>query len=518
MARPSEININNFTGGLSTIQSWEMKENQLVTASNMYYNQQKQIISRGWYAAYLPKPSSKPMTSYFFHQRDDGLWKFTLAVCWDVMYSYNETTNARTSIKTGLTEFETNPVFNGARTRRDFAVYNNIVYMCNGVNNYASRDGTTYTEYAAQPKCRYIQYLWDRIFGAWEDANPITVYYTGAVPANANTLNANFTKVWGDETWAINGLSEIWNLIVAIKDVKIYVINPVAGTATPIDAQWWWYCNRTLKNVWNSLVFFNEKWVDTLKQRQWVTGSTWLETSSISDDVLSIFNQVDRKNYNFQCSLYNRIDQKYYISVDTNNDTVPDFMMVFSSITWWRTTYSLPSMFDMGIYIDNNQDTHYVFAWTDWQLYEFEVGDQDFWQDISHKVETKRIDRWTPWKIKTHSYIDIIGYKAIGTKINVDVFGEWIFKTWWEITDANIDYSVQYKTIWARPTGTAPLWWEQQGDEIKIYKYSVRITTYIPSQDISIALDSVWGTRTMDRIRIGVEWEPIDVFYTNQYL
>ena len=111
--------------------------------------------------------------------------------------------------------------------------------MCDGVNNYASWNGTTYTEYASQPKCRYISYLWDRVFRAWEDANPITIYYTWAVPANANTLNANFIKVWWDETGAINWLTELGNVIVAVKDAKHYAINPVAGTATPIDAQRW---------------------------------------------------------------------------------------------------------------------------------------------------------------------------------------------------------------------------------------------------------------------------------------
>jgi len=518
MAKVSEININNFAGGINLIQSWETKDNQLLIAKNMYYNKDQQLITKLWYKAFLPKIWTKPITSYFFHQRDDGLWKFVLAVCWDIMYSYDETTNTRTSIKTGLTEFETNPVFNGARTRRDFAVYNNIVYMCNGVNNYASWNGTTYTEYATQPKCRYLSYLWDRIYGAWEDANPITLYYTWAVPANGNTLNANFVKVWWDETGAINGLSELWNLTVVIKDAKIYVVNPVAGTATPIDAQWWWFCNRTLKNVWNSLVFFNEKGIDTLKQRQWVTGASGLETTSISDNVLSLFNKVDRKNYNFQCSMYNRIDGKYYVSIDSNNDTIPDTMLVFSSITGWRTTYDLPSMFDMWLYIDNNQDIHYVFAWTDWQLYEFETGIYDYWNEISYEVKTKRFDAWIPWKVKTHVYMDIIGYKSLGTEINVDIYSENMFETGWKITDDNIQYDVWYKTIGTTPIWSQPLWGYNEGDEIKIYQYSVRITMYVTGQDIQVALDSLWWVRTIDRLRIWLEWQPIDVFYSNQYL
>jgi hypothetical protein len=514
----TEIKINNFEGGVSTIQSWSMSDNQLLVAKNMYYNKDRQLITRMGYKEYLPKISTNPITSYFFHQRDDWQGKFVLAVCGDVMYSYNEGLNARTSIKTWIAEFETNPLFNWARTRRDFAVYNNIVYMCNGVDNYASRNGTTYTEYSGQPKCRYIQYLWDRIYWAWEDANPITLYYTWAVPTNANTLNANFVKVGGDETWAINWLSEIWNLIIATKDAKIYVVNPVSWTATPIDAQGGWFCNRSLKNVWNALVFFNEKGIDTLKQRQGVTWSTWLETSSISEDVITIFNKVQRKNYNFQCSMYNRIDWKYYVCIDSNNDTVPDTMLVFSSVTWSWTSYDMPSMFDMWIYIDNNQNTHYLFAWTDWQMYEFEAWGVDYWNSISYEAQTKKRDAGEPWRLKTYSYIDIIWYKSAWTAIDVWVYSEDIFQTWGSITDANIDYSVSYKTIWSASVWSLPLWWEQQGDETKIYLYSVRIACYITWQNISLKLSSEWWTRTIDRVRIGIEWQPIDVFYTNQYL
>lgn len=518
MSKANEITINNLSGGISTIQFWEMKDNELQVATNMYYNKNKQLQSRLWRREYLPKVWTKPITSYFFHQRDDGNGKYCIVVCGDVMYSYNETTNVWTSIKSWLTEFETNPVFNGARTRWDFAVYNNIVYMCDGVNNYASYDGTTYTEYGSQPKCRYISYLWDRIFGAGEDANPITVYYTWAVPANANTLNANFVKVWGDETGAINGLTELGNVIVAVKDAKIYVINPVAGTGQAIDSQGGGFCNRSIKNVWDSIVFFNEKWVDTLKQRDSVTWSSALTTESISKNVVSIFNKVQRKNYNFQCSLYNRDAGNYYISIDTNNDTIPDTMLVYSSITGWWTTYTLPSMFDMGIYIDNNQDIHYIFTGTDWQLYEFETGIYDYWQLIAHKVKTKPYNQNTPWKIKAYEYIDIIGYKALGTIIDVNINGEWEFETWWQITDANIDYSVSYKTISSRKVWSEPLGGIQQWDEIKIYQYVVKLSCYIVGENIDIDMQSSWGTRTVDRLRMWVTGQPIDVFYSNQYL
>ena len=177
-----------------------------------------------------------------------------------------------------------------------------------------------------------------------------------------------------------------------------------------------------------------------------------------------------------------------------------------------------PSMFDMGIYIDNSLNTHYVFAWTDWQLYEFETGSYDYWQDIMHEILTKKYNQDQPWKIKTASYIDLIGYKAQGTNIDVEIFSEDIFQTGWEITDINISYNVWYKTIGSKSLWAESLWGMQQGDDIKIYQYTVRITCYVSWENVSIWMKSQWWTRTLDRLRIWFEWQPIDVFYTNQYL
>ena len=85
-----------------------------------------------------------------------------------------------------MTEFETATAKTSWRTRWDYAVYKNIIYMCDGVNNYARWDGTTYTEYAAQPKIRYISYMQDTLFGAGDDTNPNSLYYTSALPASGS--------------------------------------------------------------------------------------------------------------------------------------------------------------------------------------------------------------------------------------------------------------------------------------------------------------------------------------------
>lgn len=59
------------------------------------------------------------------------------------MYQYTESTNTWTSKQTGLIEYEADGV---TRTKWSFAVYKNIIYMCDGVNPYMYYDGTTVTQ------------------------------------------------------------------------------------------------------------------------------------------------------------------------------------------------------------------------------------------------------------------------------------------------------------------------------------------------------------------------------------
>jgi hypothetical protein len=80
--------------------------------------------------------------------------------------------------------------------------------MCDGVNKYASYNGTTYTEYAGTPKFRYLQYMGDRVFGAGVDSTPTTLYYTSAAAADAQNP-ANLLVVGGDEWGKINAIKEL---------------------------------------------------------------------------------------------------------------------------------------------------------------------------------------------------------------------------------------------------------------------------------------------------------------------
>jgi hypothetical protein len=328
-----QYGIKDFQGGLNLTQNTLIKDNQFVTLKNFFYNSSKQLQTRYGYKTFGNLIGTSPITSYFFFQRDDTLATMALCVSGTKMYKYTEGTSTWTEIKSGLTEYETITGLTTHRTRWDWAVYKNIVYMCNGVNNYASYNGTTYTEYAAEPKCKYISYLGDRMFGAGDWSNPISLYYTDAAAADATDLNKNVVVVGGDETGSINGLTELGQVILAYKSNRVYSVDVTNTRAIPVDAHNGGYSNRSIKPVANSIVYFTDKGVDTLKPRSGVDGSQALESLPLGEDIRALTDKIEEIQYNSCAGWYNKALNNYYLTFDTNNDNIPDTTLVYSTLT-----------------------------------------------------------------------------------------------------------------------------------------------------------------------------------------
>lgn len=514
-------NFNNFTWWLNLIKGTDIADSDFVITRNMKYNNAHQIQSKLWYKKFGNEIWSSPVTSYFFYQRDDTLARIALCVSWTQMYSYNEWTGLWVSIKTWLTEFETNLNKVWQRTRWDFAVYKNIVYMCNWVDKYASYDGTTYTEYPAQPKIRYIQYLWDRIFWAWDDSNPITLYYTAAAPANANTINGNLVVVWWDETWIINWLNEYSQIVLVFKSNKIYAVNVAANTVEPIDSQTWWYSDRTIFTVWNSLVYLNERWIDSLIKRDWVSWTSAIESSTLSDKVRELTKMIKPIVYNSNVWRYNKPYNNYYFTFDTNSDDSPDSTLVYNSTVKSWTQYILPEIYDYGIYIDSSGNKKYIFTsalW--WQCYEYEVWYQDDWQDYSTMIETKPFDFGDSLQLKNSEFVDLTWWKQKWWDILIEILWDWDVLLDATITDSNLDLDWDSQRLWIYPEWRETMWaWSNDIDEdIELFPYTVRVPMYEIYNTISIRMSATWVQWILDRMRIQYNWWTKEIFNYNNIL
>lgn len=635
--------IKDFQWWLNLTQDTLIKDNQFTVLKNFFYNSSKQLQTRYGYTTFGNLIWTSPITSYFFFQRDDTLATTALCVSGTKMYKYDETSSTWKERKSGLTEYETITGLTTHRTRWDWAVYKNIVYMCNGVDSYAAYnsaafasayltgwtsatsvvatwnavtdgsfritiDGTQrditglnfsaattmanvatiiqtwiraatwsletcvwstnkfiissvnltsnsaitvasavwswtdiswagwtafmdcdswagdesvtnvvtgYTEYAGQPKVRYLNIIGNTIFWAGQDTNPSTLYYSASQPADWSAIDTNDIVVGKDETGRINGIIELGIVTLAVKSGKIYSIDIVNEKAQAIDAHNGWYSNRSLRAVANSIVYFTDKGIDTLKPRQWVdTSAGSLDSSPLGEDVRALTDKVKELQYNSCAGWYNKALNNYYLSFDTNNDNIPDTTLVYSTLTKGWTQYTYPEIYDYWFYINSSNVRSYVFASaTTGQMYTMETGYTDNGETISYELESKRFDFGTPGLSKTFDYVDVIGYASIDSNISVKVNVDGELASESTITNANLQIDSVVKTIWYSAIGTEALTWEtSDSDTIDLYRYTFRVPMYSMGSDISFNMSSDGGVWILEQARISRDDQPVDVF------
>ena len=506
-------NIENFRGWLSLVEPGNLEDNQFEVLKNLYYNKDKRVQTRRGITEFGDAIWSSPITSYFFFKNDTTWDTMALCTAGTNMYKYDEWTTTWNSIKSGLTEFEADWV---TRTRWSFVVYLNVVYMCNWIDAYASYDWTTYTEYWAQPKCRYLRYMADSVYWAWDDANPSTIYATTAWAANANTLNANDIKVGWDELGRINGMLDLGNLLLVFKDKKIYSVAWDLASSQAIDAQNGWYCHRAIKNVENAIMYYNDAGIDSVKPRSWVSWAAALAAEPLANDLRALLDNIAASQRNNNAWWYNTFLNNYYFSFDTGNDSIPDSTLVYSSLVWAWSEYTLPAIYDYGYYIDSDWVYHYLVASANGgQMYEIETWFTDFTWAISTELKTKQWDFNQTWLWKTFDAIDIVWLKNEWSEITVEVIvdGETVVSS--VIDDTFIDITGWPISIWEKPIWVyATAWWSGSDTDIDLYQYLIRIPMYSSWASLQVRMysDSNPNVRSLDKMRISREDEVLDLF------
>jgi hypothetical protein len=74
-------------------------------------------------------------------------------------------------------------------------------------------------------------------------------------------------------------------------------------------------------------------------------------------------------------------------------------------------------------------------------------------------------------------------------------------------------------TLWTRPLWLDPLTWlEWEDDRLDLYEYVIRLPLYVTWWQINFQMISGGWQWTIDRVRIGVNGEPIDLFGYNNIL
>ena len=581
--------LNKLTWGINTSKESIRKEDEFADIVIMYYNRRGALEVRRGTTNFSNSVGSKPFTSLFFFQNDETGDRYLIGFAWTSVYLYDEPNNEWDSLGWALEEFEIDWV---TRTKWSFAVYKNVIYMCDGVNPYMWYDGTTltkaltsgvavtfdnttdfitqaghwysnwqrilfvgslpteittlklywivnkttdtyqisltewgspvlfttngsitYSQIPSTPLFRYLQYMGDRVFGAWTDDTPNTLYYTSAAAANAQTIT-NLVVVGGDELGRINTIKELGSFICAGKTSKIYSINVSAPSSTPINSRSGIQSHRSVQNVEGSLLFFNEFWLDTLKQTSAISGTQALGTSILSENIRELFANIQPESYKTNCSLYAPLLNNYYFSFDANNLGTTDTTVVWSSSFGAFTRYNIPTLNDYCTYIDSDGEYRYLIAPnTGGQVLEFERWYNDNGVGIEWLCDY-RTKFWTDdWK--TISWVQIRGRKSVQKEATLDILIDGEVVSTCQISDDFIDTNSTPYPVWNSPIGTLPIGWgANMSDNIDTYEFSLRIPVEVTGQELGIRISSSETPLvfSLEQMRVEVNKEVISLF------
>ena len=365
-----------------------------------------------------------------------------------------------------------------------------------------------------QPKLRYLQYIADRMYGGWDTTTPQTLYYTWALPANADNIWGNAVIVWADEGWVISWLTELQQNVIVTKTNKIYAVNVVTPSVDAIDAQWWAYANRVITNVENGLFIYTDRWVDQLQARDGVSGSASIFSEPMSQKVRLFFDAVDQVNYKFACALYIPSMNKFFCSFDSNNDQIPDKTLVWDTRANAWSEFTYPNLYTYGQYETATQKK-FLFAPSAWgQLFEMEAWFDDNGADIPVVAVTKNFDFGDPVQLKTFDFVDVSWYKQESWVIEVEVFVDGVSVGLWLVDDGDIDTSTINAGIGITTLGTDTIWSSSTDtdDRLQLYPFNVKIPFFTRGANIQIALRSEWVQWILSQMRVSVNTEPVELF------
>ena len=593
-----------FTWWLNANTTNAVGDKDLIIAKNVFYNAAWQLQTRRGYRKFANQIGSSPITSFFSFRNTNTGEQVTVCSSWTQMYKLLAW--SWTSIATNLQEYETLPRLSGRRTRRDYIVYKNTVYMCDGVNLYCSFDGTTYNQIGAwsglspvtadnttetftyaghgysvgdevyflttwtmptglnarqvyyvhsvptvntfkvtisptgeavnfttngtwtlssykltEPRVRYLNISTGICRSAGDDKNPFTLYRSNALSwlSDLTNINQNLEVIGSSEEWIINWLNEYNQGTLIMKTNRVYYASIASGTliSNSIDSQTWGYADRAINTVSNSLVYFNERGIDSLAKRAWVDGAGALESQPLSAKIRDLINTLKPKNYNSSAWQYIKEVNNYHFVFDSNQDDIPDTMVVYSALTWWRTQYTFPNIYDFGQYIDSSNNIQYLFSSASGgQMYEYEYWFDDDGSPIEVDIQTKKYDFGDPAQFKTFRFVDVIGWKQEGGEIDLTVYVDDETQGEWTVTDSHIDIAGWWIGISALWTET--LWWE--GSDLFLYPFTVRVplSTFAIGSDISLRIQAQGVQLIFEKMRVGVDAEVIDVFNYNNIL
>ena len=473
---------------------------------------------------------TEPVQGYFFVKDYANDTVITIATAGENSFHWNPIGEGWDVIDTGLTKFETATGKTTQRTRWEYFAFNGSgtleVGMCNGVDNYRKWDGTTITEYGAQPKVRYFIVQNDRIFSGGADSAPITLYYTNAAPANVNTLDTNDVDVGTEDSGRINTLFELGQILLVGKDLSIFAIDVDAPSALPIDPDSGMFSQRATRNVENAILYQSKSGIDNLKQREGTSGAPALASKAYSDDLQNRLQLITDNQRNANCGFYIQDQNNYFFSFDSTNDNKPDTTFIYSSLTASWSEYVYPAFYQYGQYIDtDNTVINLAMSANAGQIYQIETGFDDLSGAISYEFRTKEWNMNDPGTWKDWKYVDIFGLKNKGSTFDLEVIVEGSIVYTATLDDTFItDSATAVSAIGDDPIGDEAIGGggsSTSTSDLDLFSYRIRLGGDIFAAGRTIQIrgtgNDIPTSLTVDRFQIGFDDNTIDIIPTANF-
>lgn len=457
---------------------------------------------------------SKPMMSLkYFEESITPFTRHLIANCGTNVFSYDETTGYWNVIKTGITD----------GSRYAMAAYKNIQYYGNGVDNHASWNGKTWTEYtgANTYKGKYMLLANDIGYIAGDPSVPSTLAYTAATPSNLQTFPNVLVCDEDSSDGEITGLINLGPIVIVTKEKKIYKVNVATPSREQIDYSDGCLSGRSLTRVENEVFLMNQGGVYTLAQREATIGS--IRADALTDDLQPLIDEITQKN--ITAGFYYAKNGNFYLFCDTNNDGVNETCLVFSLLTKKWTKYVGINANEAVIYTDSSGVEHFLIANAlNGQCKEIEYGYNDNGNPISVEIATKDFNFDSPETYKTFEMLEIHGFIGGTSELKVRACVEGQDATGWvtiygsDYAAASVDSGVG---LGSASLGSEPLVGSGTSTDpaTTLYPFKARIPMYQTGPDIQIefendALDSFWSIL---KISIYPVAQPIDI-YPNEFI
>ena len=240
-----------------------------------------------------------------------------------------------------------------------YKVYDDNLYLCNGVDSYYKWTGTTFTAYGSAPKGNILEVFEDRMFVAGVTTEPLSVYYSKTGDPTDFTVSSSaggIVKPLGTDK--VTNLKNYYGALLIFKRESIWKLtftyDSVVSLFVPkLESQSGTYgaCSRkSVSWVENDLWFFTGIEVRAIGFIDQQTGVFGINKSVISEPIKETLKRISIDNFDEVVTFYSK--RRFYLGIPLEADTVDTLFVCHTLYKNSWTKYSDRNKANVNDFID----------------------------------------------------------------------------------------------------------------------------------------------------------------------